>query len=581
MKLHHMSEDKYQGRGTGGYTTGQTPAPGGESGSKRFGMLEVNALLSHGATESIRDASLVRGQESRDYWQQFMSGNRPPTPKIPHVYKKFVNRLRASGINVVRDGTRMNLMAMTDKDIDFLAGERELKGTPGPRGERRLSTVDWKQGLRPLTGGLFDPAATGGHNGNQWSFIKLHEPMPNPVMEEPIRALMGLTTSKFEDVMAGREKYAGRTGPRAIAHAMESLNVDKELERARAEIKTGKRSRRDKAVKRLGYLKQLKKTDMKPSDWILSKAPVLPPTFRPVATMGKKKLPLIDDANHLYKELFDANQLLGLASEQLGDDVGEERLAAYKAFKGVTGLGDPINPKNKEQEVKGILRHVFGKQPKLGTVQRQLLGSNVDFVGRAVIAPDPDLDMDHVGIPEERAWDIYKPFIIRRLALDKSLRGRQAMRAVEDRSPQAREALIKEMEARPVLINRAPTLHKYGVMAAWPKLVKGNVMKVSPLIVGGFNADFDGDAMAFHVPTTDEAAKEAQEKLLPSRNLFSASSFGVHYTPSMEYQGGLYEASSRIEKKQPPRVFATQADAIRAYERGDINVGRRIEIVDS
>ena len=109
--------------------------------------------------------------------------------------------------------------------------------------------------------------------------------------------------------------------------------------------------------------------------------------------------------------------------------------------------------------------------------------------------------------------------------------------------------------------------------------MKGNVLKISPLVVGGFGADFDGDAMSFHVPSTPEAQEEALEKMLPSRNLFSAANFGAHYLPTQDYVGGLYEASARIDQDKKPAVFATTADAIRAYKQGRIGVGRQVEII--
>jgi DNA-directed RNA polymerase subunit beta' len=245
----------------------------------------------------------------------------------------------------------------------------------------------------------------------------------------------------------------------------------------------------------------------------------------------------------------------------------------------VTGLGDPTHPKNQERQVKGILKHVFGASPKLGTVQRRLLGSTTDLVGRAVIAPDPDLDMDQVGVPENQAWSIYRPVLIRHL-VRRGMPRLQAARAVEERHEVARKALLDEMDNGVVVINRAPTLHRYGMMAARPRLVKGNVLKISPLVVSGFGADFDGDAMQYHVPVTDEEKEEALSKMLPSRNLLSAASFKVHYLPGQEYVGGLYESSARVDNDKPPLTFATAADAVRAYHQGRIGVGRRVEILD-
>lgn len=570
MKLHHTAEGKAQGRGLGAYTAEGTPAKGGETGSKRIGMLELNALMSHGATEVIRDASLIRGQASPEYWSQFMSGFKPPTPKIPWVYEKFVNQLNASGIHPVRQGGQVHIMALRDSDIDEMAGDREI---------RNAETVDWREGLKPKKGGLFDESLTGGHNGKRWSFIRLHEPMPNPVMEEPIRRILGLTKNKMESIIAGEDSLGRGTGSRAILNALDAIDLNKEIEQAREDIKSGKRTARDAAVRKLGYLKSAQRLGIHPREWMWTKVPVLPPAARPVSVMGPKKLPMVADPNFLYKELFDANQSLKDMSADLGDDVGEERLATYKALRGVVGLGDPIHPRNQERKVKGILKHVFGNSPKVGVVQRRLLGSAVDLVGRSVITPNPDLDMDHVGIPESKAWEIYKPFIVRTLVRGGTSR-LEATRAVEARSPAAREALNDEMGKRPVLINRAPTLHRYGIMAAWPKLVKGDTLQISPLVVGGFGADFDGDAMNYHVPSTEEAAQEAAEKMLPSRNLFSAANFRVHYKPSQEYVGGLYEASARMDNKNSPLVFDTPADAVRAYKQGRINVDRRVIIMN-
>jgi DNA-directed RNA polymerase subunit beta' len=260
------------------------------------------------------------------------------------------------------------------------------------------------------------------------------------------------------------------------------------------------------------------------------------------------------------------------------DDLGEERLALYRAFKGVTGLGDPVQPKNQERQVKGVLKAVFGSSPKFGIVQRKLLGSTVDLVGRAVITPNPDLDMDQVGIPETKAWEIYRPFVVRRLA-------RQGVPAVvaaqlaRDQAPAARKALLAEMDARPVIVTRAPVLHRYGVMAFFPRLVKGETLQVPPTIVKGFAADFDGDAMNYHVPASDEAVRDAVEKMLPSKNLLSAATFGVHYLPQNEYVGGLYESTRAGDDKKPERVFQTRADALRALARGDIGPRTRIAVL--
>jgi DNA-directed RNA polymerase beta' subunit len=569
MKLHHTAESKGQGRSVGGYTAEGTPAKGGSEGAKRVGMLELGALLSHGAGKVVRDSKMVRGQANPEYWTQFMAGYDPPLPKVPHVYEKFVNQLRASGVNTVRTGTKTHIMALTDKDIDELAGDREITST---------ETVDWKGNLKPIKGGLFDENLTGGHGGNRWSKVTLHEPMPNPIMEEPIRRVLGLTERQFRSVLSGRENLGDKTGPTAIHEALKRVNVPKAIEQAREDIKSGRKTARDAAVRRLGFLKGAETTGVGPENWMTTKVGVLPPAFRPVSTMGSKKLPLVDDANYLYKELIDSNNVLKESSSALAD-FGDERLSLYDSIKAVTGLGDPQHPKNVERNVRGFLSKIFGDSPKFGTMQRKLLSSTVDLVGRAVITPNPDLDMDEVALPEEKAWEIYKPFVVRGL-VRRGLPRMEALRAVEDKNKAAFDELNTQMGSKPIVINRAPVLHRYGVMAFYPRLTKNKVMEVNPVITKGFGADFDGDAMQYHVPSTEEAAKEAVEKMLPSKNLFAASNFKAHYVPNKDYQTGVYLASSKVNNRSKPRVYRSKKDALAAYRRGEIDVDTPVHIVE-
>jgi DNA-directed RNA polymerase subunit beta' len=225
------------------------------------------------------------------------------------------------------------------------------------------------------------------------------------------------------------------------------------------------------------------------------------------------------------------------------------------------------------------LKGVFGSSPKYGTMQRKLLSTTVDNVGRAVITPDPSLDMDSVGLPEDKAFEVYQRFLVRRLKRRGMSLG-EALRHAKDKSPLARQMLLEEMESRPVIINRSPVLHRFGIMAFKPQLVKGSTLQVSPLIVRGFNADFDGDAMNYHVPTDEDARKEALDRMLPSRQLLSPADFKTPvHMPSQEYVGGLYRATAG-ESKSAVRTFRNKSDAIKAYRRGDIGIDDRVKIME-
>lgn len=539
------------------------------SNSKRISLLDVNALLSHGATGVLRDASTIRGQRNEDFWTPFMQGYQPPRPKVPMVYEKFLNELKASGINVVPDGNQLHILALTDRDVDQLAGARRIT---------KPETVRWDGDLRPIPGGLFDAGLTGGHHGGRWAAIDLHEPLPNPVMEEPIRRLLGLTEDKFHDVLAGRHELNGMTGPQAIRRSLDAINVPRAIEEARAMIASGKKTYRDMAQRRLGYLLGAQKHGLHPRDWMLSKAPVLPPAFRPVSVMSDNRLPLVADANYLYKELIHANDNLKHMAGQV-DDVGEERLATYNALKAVTGLGDPVQAQLREKNVRGLLKHIFGSSPKFGAVQRRLISSTVDLVGRAVVTPDPNLDMDHVGLPENRAWDVYRNFIIRRLRR-RGMPVTEAIAQAENRTPLARQELLAELDHRPVIVNRAPILHRFGIMAFWPRLTQGDTLRVSPLVVKGFNMDFDGDTSQYHVPVEEEARLEAIQRMLPSRNLISPADFKTPvHAPMNEYIGGLNAATQDPDERRAPRTFATRADAIAAYKRGDLSISDPVRLL--
>jgi hypothetical protein len=557
-KLHHTAESKGRGRDIGAYTSEGLPAKGGEFGSKRVSSMEQNALISHGATEVLRDAQVVRGQRNDDYWRAFRLGYTPPSPKVPFVYEKFMAMLTGAGINVQKNANSQQLFALTDKDIDKLSS--------GPIKNARTVEHD---DLKEISGGLFDRSVTGGHGGSRWAHVDLAEPIPNPVMEEPIRRLLGLTQKGYEAVIKGDQDLNGEVGGKAIRDGLSRINVESSISYYSDIVKNGPKSKRDNAVKVLGYLKTAQKYDIEPKDWVLSKVPVLPPHFRPITKF--KDLPLVADPNYLYQDLIRSNGDLAEMTGVVGErQMGRERLRLYNAFKAVAGLGDPVQAKTQEKQAKGLLKHVFGDSPKLGLFQRRVMGSPVDIVGRATITPNPELGMDQVGLPEPKAWTIYRPFVMRRL-IRSGMPAMQAAQEVYAQTQRAKSAMLSEMKERPVLINRAPTLHRYGFMSAWPVLTKGETLQVPPVIVNGFNADFDGDAMNYHVPVTDAAVKEAIEKMMPSKNLKSVSDFGVHYLPRQEFLLGLYLASS-VKSDKRPRVFRSKEDVLRAHQHGEIGL---------
>jgi len=496
-------------------------------------------------------------------------GYPPPTPQVPFVYEKFLNDLRAAGINVKKSGNYVNIMALTDKDISNLSR--------GPIEVPELLNFDT---MNPIKGGLFDLSRTGSHGGTGWSHIDLHSPMPNPVMEDPIRRLLGLTTKQYRAVLSGERDLDGLSGGAGIQAALRRLNVPAAIEAQKQTIRGGSRSKRDDAVKRLRVLSMFEKTGIKPHELVLTKIPVLPPQYRPIVKQSTRTA--IAHPNYLYKQLMLANNNLRDLRDELGENaVGEERLALYDTFKSLVGLTDPIQPKLQEKKVRGILSHSLGlrSSPKNSAFQRKVIGTSTDLVGRATITPNPSLDMDQVGLPEEKAWLLYRPFVVRNLTR-RGVGAAQAALMVSNRDRRALDALTEEMGRRPVIINRAPTLHRYGIMAAYPVLTRGHTLQVSPLTTSGYGADFDGDAEQFHVPVTDEAVEETKNKLLPSRNLINVKNFDVHYVPGQEFLDGLFRATNPGDAKAgSPRTFRNARDVERAYRRGEIDVNSRVKIL--
>jgi DNA-directed RNA polymerase beta subunit len=565
MRMHHTAESKGSGRATDMYTNEMIPARGGSTGSKRIGLMEMNALISHNAINVLKDAKYIRGQRNDDFWAAFRLGHTPPAPPTPFIYKKFLAFMKGAGINVKRAGNKLHIMAMTNKDVDTMA-----------KGEiTNAETLNYKT-MDPMEGGLFDKQATGGVGGEKWSHIKLAEPMPNPVMEDVVRTMLGMTQKDMVSVLSGRKSLNGETGGEAIRTALKRINVTELIDSTKADMSASAASKRNNAIKKLKFLIMFRDTGIKPEELMWDKVPVVPPTFRPISMY--RGMRFVSDANLLYQDVLTGNKNLTKLKDIVSDEFLEnERIMLYKSIKAVTGLGDPVSLKLQTKKIKGLLRHVIGDNPKFGIIQHKLLGAAVDVVGRAAITPNPSLDMDHVGIPEEKAWTIYRPFIIRRL-VRAGTPAVQALRLVTQRAEIAKHAMMKEMESRPVIINRAPTLHKFGLMAAYPTLVKGNTLQISPIVTPGFGADFDGDAMNYHVPVTEKARKEAIEKMLPSRNLYSMNDFDVHYVPKQEYLLGLWQAST-MKGKRSKQKYLNKEDVIKAYKRGDLTADQVVEVM--
>jgi DNA-directed RNA polymerase beta subunit len=565
-KLQHTAEAKSGSRSFGGYSLENQPSVGGSEGAKRIGNMEVAALISHGASETLKDMKMIKGQKNDNYWRDLKLGKTPVMPKDSFIFNKFLASLQAAGINVDQDRNKINLFAMNNEQLKELSGAREI---------RTADTYDPKH-FKPIPGGLFDENLTGGSAGNKFSYIKLDEPLLNPIMEDSVRRMLGLKEVELEDLISGKTPYKEKYGGEALKQKLVDLNVNQEIVRAVHDIKSSDGVKRDNAVKRLRALKSIDEHKMRPEDFMMDRIPVIPPQYRPVS--ASEDMTLASDFNYLYREILFNRDDFKEAKDKLSDDMlSDIRGNMYKNFKALVGLGDPVNSELKQKGIGGILEHIFGKNSaKSGQFQRRMLGGSVDLSARAAITPNPNLKLNQVGLPQSVAWELYEPFIIRYLVRHGTA-AVDAAKAVVDRRSDAEKALEEVMKERPVLINRAPTMHKWGIMAAHPILVKGHTLQIPTAVCGPFGADFDGDTMSIHVPVSDEATREAREKMMPEHSLVGAKNHELMYAPSNEYVQGAYIAT-KAPKKGLPLTFETEEEAIQAYKSGKIDVDSPIKI---
>lgn len=559
-KLFKTSDTNYAARGVEGpHDQDDAPTGSGETGPKALGGMEVNALLAHNARALLRE-STVRGAKNLEFWRAFQDGRVPNFPTEKKTFSRFQSLLRQAGVNVSRQGDELVAGPLTDKDILALSSGEIRDG-------KRLSA----RTLEPEEGGLFDPAVTGGLTGERWGHVVLAEPVVNPVFADAARTLLDMSAKGL------RETFA-RDGGQALADRLNAIDVAGELERQKKLLEKGdlSRSALDMAVKKVKLLRALRESGLRPGDaYVLRVVPVTPPVARPI-TVGKSGDIMDADANLLYRDLILHNNSFKKVREAGldGDVLRENRLALADRVGELTGMLAPSSPHLRGRNVKGALDIIAGDEPKSGYFQRKVIYTKTNLSGRATITPDTTLGLDEVGLGEKAAWEMYKPFIIRNL-VQMGYSPLQAREAAAERAPAARAVLLREMDKRPVIINRAPTLWRHGIMAAKPVLRQGNNLHVNSLWEKSLNADYDGDAMQIHLPVSDEAVAEA-EGMFPSKQLFSDKKPGdLLQMPTREPIIGLYKATANVGRPQAgARVhrFASEADAWRAYYQGKLKM---------
>lgn len=538
QKLFKLAHGNLTARELGAYDIDHKPMGGGDYGSKSIDPLTLYGLIAHGHRNLLNEVSTIKGDYNPDWWQKLQMGLSLPKPSIPFAYKKFEGLLAASGINVRQDGSAKILAPMTDKDTIKAAGSNIIKN---------VKMLDHK--LEPMSGGLFDLQITGGTHGTKWSRMELPHPIPNPLFESAIKSITGIDDKTFKGLLNHTVKIDGMTGHEAFTSILNKIKVPKEIDKTKASLAMTKSlSGKDKLIKRLKLLKALNSLGLRPTEaYMMKQVPVIPPAFRQVVELSNGSISK-SSLNILYRDaglISDAIKQHGLT----GDVYSE----LYRSVGAIQGVNDPVSPQAQAQKMKGAIELITGTTPKAGYFQNKVIRKQQDVSARATIALDNNLSMDEISIPEHIAHTVYKPFATRTL-VNQGYSVADAHQHIDNKTHIGKLAIAHEMTTRPILMNRAPSLHRFSIMAFKPKTNKTESVLIPGLIVKPFGADFDGDTVMLHVPVTEAGRVEAL-KMLPSNNLYNAKERDLNFTPDQEAVMGLYMISGTPEGRKKLNSF--------------------------
>jgi DNA-directed RNA polymerase subunit beta' len=375
------------------------------------------------------------------------------------------------------------------------------------------------------------------------------------------------------------DEFVAKMGAEGIKELLQSIDLDTEIEKLRNDL-TGSEMKVKKNAKRLKVLEAFKKSGMKPEWMILEVLPVLPPDLRPLVPLDGGRF-ATSDLNDLYRRVINRNSRLKRLLELKAPEIitrNEKRMLqeAVDSLLDNGRRGKAMTGANK-RALKSLADMIKGKS---GRFRQNLLGKRVDYSGRSVITVGPTLKLHQCGLPKLMALELFKPFIFSRLeAMGIATTIKAAKKEVEAGTPVVWDILEEVIKEHPVLLNRAPTLHRLGIQAFEPILIEGKAIQLHPLVCAAFNADFDGDQMAVHVPLSVEAQLEARTLMLASNNVLFPANGEPSIVPSQDVVLGLYYATrERINGKGEGMVFADVAEVQRALDAGAVELTARISV---
>ena len=388
-----------------------------------------------------------------------------------------------------------------------------------------------------------------------------------------------------DDFLAKTEEYGddfhALMGAEAVRELLRTIDIDREVERLRAELKaTGSDAKIKKISKRLKVLEGFQKSGIKPDWMIMEVLPVLPPDLRPLVPLDGGRF-ATSDLNDLYRRVINRNNRLKRLLELKAPDIilrNEKRMLQESVDSLLDNgrRGKAMTGANKRQ-LKSLADMIKGKS---GRFRQNLLGKRVDYSGRSVIVVGPQLKLHQCGLPKLMALELFKPFIFNRLEMmGLATTIKAAKKLVESQEPVVWDILEEVIREHPVMLNRAPTLHRLGIQAFEPVLIEGKAIQLHPLVCAAFNADFDGDQMAVHVPLSLEAQLEARTLMLASNNVLFPANGEPSIVPSQDIVLGLYYATRELVNGKGEGLFmADVAEVQRAYDNKEVELQTRLTV---
>ncbi len=375
------------------------------------------------------------------------------------------------------------------------------------------------------------------------------------------------------------DEFTAKMGAEGIKDLLEGLDLDIEIDKLRNDL-TGSEIKIKKNAKRLKLMEAFKKSGIKPEWMVLEVLPVLPPDLRPLVPLDGGRF-ATSDLNDLYRRVINRNSRLRRLLELKAPEIiarNEKRMLqeAVDSLLDNGRRGKAMTGANK-RALKSLADMIKGKS---GRFRQNLLGKRVDYSGRSVITVGPTLKLHQCGLPKLMALELFKPFIFSRLeAMGIATTIKAAKKEVESGTPVVWDILEEVIKEHPVMLNRAPTLHRLGIQAFEPILIEGKAIQLHPLVCSAFNADFDGDQMAVHVPLSVEAQMEARTLMLASNNILFPANGEPSIVPSQDVVLGLYYTTrDRINGKGEGLVFSDTGEVQRAFDAGEVELNAKVTV---